>query len=225
MDFQEPFGSLYAAITSGTLSDSHSSSPLLLRCLAECLEKSYRSTALSNDVSLDFIEQVCQDWGPIWQEKDLRGERESERYSIHPRGHSRRSTPLRERIGQDHKSPDRHGDDRGGPHGRGGNNSLSEGGTRHRPDGSLHAWHGGRERDAQDTKPTAKDAGLDPDGPHRRRPRLPGNQGWGTRVHTQGLHAGGAHQGHTHRPRRGNYHGARHREEDAHDLREDPLER
>jgi hypothetical protein len=76
MDFKELFGSLYAAITSGTLSDSHSSSPLLLRCLAECLEKSYWSTAISKDVSLDFIEQVCQDWGPIWQEKDLRGERE-----------------------------------------------------------------------------------------------------------------------------------------------------
>ena len=76
MDFKEPFDSLYAAITSGTLSDSHSSPPLLLRCLAECLEKRYWSTALWKDVSLDFIEQVCQDWGPIWQEKDLRGERE-----------------------------------------------------------------------------------------------------------------------------------------------------
>ena len=78
MDFKEPFDSLcaYAAITVGTLSDSLSSSPLPLRCLAKCIEKSYWSTALSKDVSLDFIEQVCQDWGPVWQEKDLRGERE-----------------------------------------------------------------------------------------------------------------------------------------------------
>ena len=76
MDFKEPFDTLYAAITSGTLSDSHSSSPLILRCLAECLVNRYWSIALSKNVSLDFIEQVCQDWGPVWQEKDLRGERE-----------------------------------------------------------------------------------------------------------------------------------------------------
>jgi hypothetical protein len=38
--------------------------------------KSYRSIAFSKDFRLDFIEQVCQDWGPVWQEKDFRGERE-----------------------------------------------------------------------------------------------------------------------------------------------------
>jgi hypothetical protein len=78
MDFKKPFDSLYAyaASISGTLSDSLAGSPLAITLSSPVNWKRYWSTALSKDVSLDFIEQVCQDWGPVWQEKDLSGERE-----------------------------------------------------------------------------------------------------------------------------------------------------